>query len=371
MRLVYVVNDGAFFLSHRLELAAAAAANGFDVHVIIPDGVDVEKIEAAGFTTHTIPLSRSGLNPLAELKTLIALSAKFRALRPDILHLLTIKPVIYGSLAARKNRNVKIVCGITGLGHIFTGETWMKRVLRFTVSQLYSLAFSHEDLTVIFQNEDDLGLFRERKFTTDRQTRLIRGSGVDPERFAALPEPAGVPIVILASRMLWNKGVGTFVEAAQKLKDDGVPVRMVLAGKVDSANPEGVSVEKLQEWSDTNTVEWWGNRTDMPHVLSQASIVCLPSYYREGVPKVLIEAASCERAIVTTDMPGCRDIVRHQENGLLIPPRDADALTEAIVNLLEDPTLRNEMGRVGRQMVIDDFSLEQVIERTLSVYSAS
>jgi glycosyltransferase involved in cell wall biosynthesis len=371
MRLVYVVNDGAFFLSHRLELAVAAAANGYDVHVIIPDSVDVRKIEAAGFTTHTIPLSRSGLNPLAEWQTLRALKAKFRVLQPDILHLLTIKPVIYGAIAARNSREVKIVCGITGLGHIFTGETLWKKILRFIISRLYRLAFSHEDLTVIFQNEDDLRLFRERRFITDSQTRLIRGSGVDPERFAALPEPQGVPIVILASRMLWNKGVGTFVEAAKKLQENGITVRMVLAGKVDDDNPEGVPLEKLQNWNDAKIVEWWGNRTDMPHVLSQASIVCLPSYYREGVPKALIEAASCGRAIVTTDMPGCRDIVRHQENGILIPPEDAGALAEAIMSLLDDPTLRSEMGRIGRQMVIDDFSLEQVVESTLSVYTPS
>jgi glycosyltransferase involved in cell wall biosynthesis len=196
---------------------------------------------------------------------------------------------------------------------------------------------------------------------------LIRGSGVDPDVYRRQPEPQGETVVMLASRLLWDKGVGEFVEAANRLRAQGYDSRFVLVGNGDDANPASVDASTLEAWRRGGTVELWGRRDDMPDVLSQANIVCLPSY-REGVPKVLIEAASCGRPIVTTDAPGCREIVRHGENGLLVPVRDAGALAAAIKTLIDDPDLRSRMGAAGREIVKNEFTIDAVVRSTLDVY---
>ena len=368
MRLVYVVNDDGFFLSHRLDLANAARSAGYDVHVAVPEGPKADKIRSAGFVTHDYPLSRFGLNPLNEWETLRSLSVLFRELQPNVVHLLSIKPVIYGSLAARWQKVAKVVCSITGLGPVFSSDKWQMRIVRAAIVCFYKWAFSYENLSAIFQNEDDLRLFVERKIISEDRAVLVRGSGVDPDRYVELPEPSGTPVVILASRMLWNKGIRTFVDAARLVTDRGFDIRFAMVGAADNKNPEGVPQERLQAWNDAGEVEWWGFQSDMLDVFARSTIVCLPSYYREGVPKVLIEAASCGRAIISTEMPGCRDIVLHNKNGILVQPREPEKLADAIIHLAENPALRKEMGERGRQRVIKHFSLDRVIAETLATY---
>jgi glycosyltransferase involved in cell wall biosynthesis len=197
---------------------------------------------------------------------------------------------------------------------------------------------------------------------------LIRGSGVDMNIFTPRPEPEGVPVVILAARMLWAKGIGEFVDAARLLREQKVEARFVLVGESDPGNPSAVPVWQLEQWHDSGVVEWWGACSDMPRVFAEAHVVCLPSYYPEGVPKVLIEAAACGRPIVTTDVPGCREVVRHEENGLLVPTRDPVALAAALRRLIMSPALRDFLGRRGREIAVAEFGLERVIAETLAVY---
>jgi glycosyltransferase involved in cell wall biosynthesis len=256
---------------------------------------------------------------------------------------------------------------LTGLGYVFTAQAGKAALLRRAVILSCKVAFRHSNQRVIFQNPDDRSVFVDNRILPLQETVLIKGSGVDVETYRPTPEPQGLPLVLLASRMLSDKGISEFVEAARSLRDAGVCARFVLAGETDPGNPTAISAEQLRQWANSKVVEWWGQQNDMQSVLAQAHIVCLPSF-REGVPKVLIEAAACGRAIVTTDAPGCREIVRHGENGLLVPVRDSRALAEALRLLIENAPLRARMGLRGREIAVQEFSLERVVKETLNVY---
>jgi glycosyltransferase involved in cell wall biosynthesis len=253
------------------------------------------------------------------------------------------------------------------LGYVFIADTRKALVIRKLVTLSCKLAFRHVNQRIIFQNPDDQSVFIENNILPANQTVLIKGSGVDVNDYVPTPERDGSPMVLLASRMLRDKGIDEFVAAARVLLAAGVRARFVLVGETDPGNPTAISGEQLRQWADSGVIEWWGHQTDMKDVLSQAHIVCLPSL-REGVPKVLIEAAACGRAIVTTDAPGCREIVRDSENGLLVPVRDSRALAEAIRLLVENPSLRASMALRGREIVVQEFSIERVVNETLSVY---
>ncbi len=366
-KLLFVVNDAAYFLSHRLPVAAAARDAGYDVHVATPDGHARMEVLNAGFAHHCIPLTRKGYNPLEESGSIISLMRLYSRLRPDIVHLVTIKPMIYGGIAARMMGVPAVVNAVTGLGYVFISRGAGSSLLRSVVRIGYKAAFSNRNQRIIFQNRDDSDTFLDEGIVDLRDITIIRGSGVDASVFTPTPEPAGVPVVLMASRMLRDKGVGEFVKAAALLRARGVNARFVLAGDNDPGNPASVPASKLKEWSGSGVVEWCGQRRDMPALFSKANIVCLPSY-REGLPKVLIEAAACGRAIVATDAPGCREIVRHGENGLLVPVRDSEALAGALQKLINDPELRAHMGKRGRKLAIDEFTKEQVAAETLAVY---
>lgn len=367
-KLLFVVNDPAYFLSHRLPVAVAAHNAGFDVHVAAPKGLATSAIEENGFTFHPIPLTRKGGIPWQEFKSLIALVRLYSRLQPGIVHHVTIKPVLYGGIAVQVMRAPAVVNAVTGLGYVFIARGFKAALLRSVVKLGYRVAFSHRNQRIIFQNPDDSTLFLNAGIVAERESVLIKGSGVDTSIFRPQPEPEGAPLVILASRMLWDKGVGEFVEAARELKANGVDARFALVGDTDTGNPAGIPAVQLEIWRESAVVEWWGQRNDMPMVFAQSHIVCLPSSYGEGVPKVLIEAAACGRAIVTTDAPGCREIVRHGENGLLVPVRDSKALADALMTLIENPALRARMGKRGREIAVAEFSQEWVVAKTLAVY---
>ena len=240
------------------------------------------------------------------------------------------------------------------------------RLLRWLIKGFYRRAL--RGTQVIFQNPDDQELFSRNGLVNRKQVTLIPSSGVDIEKFSPSPEPAGEPLVILPARMLWAKGVNEFVLAAGILRLAGVQARFALIGDTDPGNPEAVPVDQLEKWRKEGIIEWWGWQEDMPMLYRQAHIVCLPSYYREGTPKSLIESAACGRPIVTTDRPGCREVVRHQQNGLLVPVRDSRALAEALKTLIGDAALRKRMGKKGRELAVAEFSLERVIGQTIVVY---
>jgi glycosyltransferase involved in cell wall biosynthesis len=321
-----------------------------------------------GFVWHELPLQAGGMNPLADVILLKELAQLYRQLSPAIIHHVTIKPVLYGSIAARLTRVPAVVNALSGLGYLFRAKEGKARLLRIAISFLLRRALQHPNSTLILQNPDDYELFRNRGLASENQTTIIKGSGVDMSEYAPSSESPGDPVVILPSRMIWDKGIGEFVEAARILKSRQVQAQFVLAGSPDSNNPKSVSLDDLENWNREGIVEWWGFCKNMPSVFEQVHLVCLPSYYGEGVPKVLIEAASCEKPIVTTDMPGCREIVHDGINGMLVPPRNSHALAEAIDFLLKDRDTRQRMGKAGRRIVEAEFSLEAVLEATLDVY---
>ncbi len=363
-RLLFVVTEDWYFVSHRLPLAVAAREAGFEVAVATRPGEDRERIEAAGIRFLPLEIDRRGMNPFKETISVIRLARLLRRERPDLVHLVALKPVLLGNLAARLAGVRRRVSAVAGMGFLFTGE---KRggMLAPAVRRLLGQALLGS--RVIVQNPDDGRLLQESLGVPGEAMRLIRGAGVDLKTFQPRPEPSGTPVVMLPSRLLWDKGVGEFVEAARGLRADGVQARFVLVGAPDPANPAAVSWVDLDQWQEEGVIEWWGHRKEMATVLAQAHLVCLPSY-REGLPKVLIEAAACGRAIVTCDVPGCREVVAHDENGLLVPPRDAAALADAIRALLEDPARRRRLGEAGRARAERLFGQQRVNEETLAIY---
>ncbi len=365
-KLLFVVTEDWYFCSHRLPLAVAAREAGYEVAVATRVDRHGGAIEAAGL--RLIPLRRlrrrSG-NPLRELAALLELWRIFRRERPGLVHLVALKPVIYGGLAARLAGVPHRVAAIAGMGHLFTAGDRRTRLLAGLVRGLYRLALGGGDTRVIVQNPDDREILAGTGITAPERCRLIRGSGVDLSRFTPRPEPGGPMTVMLASRLLWTKGVGEFVAAARSLREEGI--RFVLVGDPDPENPAAIDDSTLEDWVAEGVIEHWGWQEEMAGVLAQAHVVCLPSW-REGLPKVLLEGAALERALVATDVPGCREVVVGGRTGLLVPPRDAVALAEAIRRLVADPGLRRRLARAARERVKQEFSLERVISETLALY---
>lgn len=366
-RIVFVVNVDWFFMSHRLPLAQAVLRAGAEVYVIGSDTGYSGDLEAEGVRFIAVPIVRSKVNVLAEVRTLFRLGRIYRELRPDIVHHITIKPILYGSLAARATPRAAIVNAVSGRGSVF-GDSHRHRTVRIAVDLLYKFAVANRASRTIFQNVEDRDYFLSKRWIRENDAVLIRGSGVDMQEFRPTPEPCGTPIVLFASRLLREKGVEDFVAVARRFSTAGVGCRFVLVGRIDSGSPTAVARSEVDAWVQEGIIEWWGNRNDMSAVYSQATLVVLPTFYKEGVPKALIEAAACGRPIVTTDVPGCRDIVRDGQNGFLIPPRDRDALAHAIRTLLDSPLLRQRFGEEGRRLAAREFDVSIVTAQTLAIY---
>jgi glycosyltransferase involved in cell wall biosynthesis len=368
LKILFLVTEDWYFLSHRLALAQALRHAGYRVIIATRVNKYGDSIREKGFTLIPIKLRRKSKNLFHEISALIDLIKIYRKEKPDLVHHVATKPILYGSLAAKLTRVPAVVNALAGLGLIFVAKGWRAYTLKKCVCIAYGFIFRSKRLRVTFQNPDDLAVFIDKGIVSKEKTVLIKGSGVDTSIFKTTPEVEGLPVVVLASRMLWAKGIQEFVDAVRILSDSGVKARFALVGKSDPANPSAIPTDQLQSWNEGGVVEWWGHKSDMPGVFGQSHIVCLPSSYGEGVPKVLIEAAACGRAIVTTNTPGCREIVRHGENGLLIPVRDSKALADALRTLIENPDMRARMGARGREIAVAEFSEEKVIEQTLFVY---
>lgn len=367
-RILFFVTEDWVFRSHRLPLARAARVAGYEVAVVTRVQEYGDRIRAEGFELIPLALRRRGRNPWQELRVIAQLVRIYRTQRPDIVHHVAIKPVLYGSVAAWLTRVRATVNALAGLGYVFSSRQWGARMLRPLVKVAYHFLLNRPNTRTIIQNPEDRSLLIESAFLDPGKVVLIRGSGVAMDLFTPRAELPGVPIVVMAGRMLWDKGVAEFVQAAGQLREAGIAVRLVLVGKSDTENPTAVPQSQLVEWQRRGDVEWWGYREDMHEVLAQSHIVCLPTFYGEGVPRILIEAAACGRPVVATDVPGCREIVRHGENGLLVTARDAHALARALKQLLLDPSLRKRMGKRGREIAEAEFSVERVNDDTLAVY---
>jgi glycosyltransferase involved in cell wall biosynthesis len=368
-KLLFVVTEDWYFVSHRLPLALGAIDAGMDVALATNIGKHGDLIRRAGIELHEWDLDRGSTGIWSEIKALFSLFRIFLRVRPTLVHQVAIKPVLYGTLIARLTGMRKVVNALGGLGFLFSDDGGRKSMLRSLVLASFRWLLSGKDSVLILQNPDDCDLLTKGASIDRSSIRLIRGAGVDLQMFNVTPQPDGTPMVILPARMLLDKGVGEFVEAARILKAKGAQVRFALVGGTDECNPACVSTEQLQRWVEEGHVEWLGRCDDMPAMYAAATLVCLPSY-REGLPKALLEAAACGRAIVATDVPGCREIVVDGENGLLVPARDPVRLADAIESLLKDPARREQMGRRGRIMAAEEFSEGAVIKSTMEIYRA-
>jgi len=367
-KILYLVTEDWYFCSHRLPLAAAARRAGYDVAVATTLYRHEERIRAEGIRPIPFGMARAGLNPLRDFMTLLQLIRLYRTEKPELVHHVAMKPVLYGAIAARAAGISRRIHALAGLGYLFSSQDARACALRRPVTALLRWLLKGDRSRVILQNADDRDLFIRELSLVPAQIRLIRGSGVDPDVFRPTPEPQGTPVVMLASRMLRDKGVREFAEAARCCKTRGVEARFVLVGEPDPQNPSSIPRAELEAWHASGILEWWGAREDMAGVFSQAHVVCLPSY-REGLPKVLLEAAACGRPIITTDTPGCREIVQHGENGYLVPVRAVTELADAVEHLAGNAFLRQAMGRAGRRRIEEEFSTERVVSETLQVYA--
>ncbi|WP_369920486.1 glycosyltransferase family 4 protein [Marinomonas polaris] len=365
-KMVFVVNNAAYFLSHRLPIGLALLAKGVEVHVIAPGECPVALSEA-GFTYHSVEMSRKGMNPLAELSTVFALRRLFKQIQPDLVHLVTIKPYLYGGIAARLAGVTAVVSAVAGLGIVFSGQGLKNKVLRSILYPLYRAAFTHKNQIAIFQNPNDRDLLVDWGVLKREKATLIRGAGVDLKHYPYQSEPVGVPVISFAARLLKDKGVQEFVEASRILKQRNIDARFCLIGDPDPGNNNTVTQEQLDQWQAAGLVECLGYRTDIADLFSQSNIVSLPSFYGEGLPKVLIEAAACGRAVVTTDHPGCRDAIE-PDTGILVPVRDAESLANAFQNLIDNPNKRKNMGSAARLLAEREFSIEKVVELHMDIY---
>jgi glycosyltransferase involved in cell wall biosynthesis len=366
-KLLFVDNNPDFIISHRLPVVLGAKNAGFDVHVAAPMKSSAERIRELGAAFHPIKLDRKGVNPFQEISTIHALYRLYRGLKPDLVHHISVKPVAYGGIAARLAGVPAVVNSLTGLGYVFIGKGVKAAFLRAVVLNLFRVAYGHGRTVATFQNPDDERELVGRGIVAKADSALIRGSGVDMRVFKPSSEAQGPPVVVFPSRLLWDKGTEEFVTAARMLRERGVVARFVLVGRIDEGNPAGIPRSQIEDWASEGSVEWWGHRDDMPAVFADSHVVCLPSY-REGFPKALIEAAACSRAIVATDVPGCREVVENGVNGFLVPAQDAVALADALERILSDPEARAAMGRAGREKVEKTLAVETVVDATLALY---
>ena len=365
-KILYIINDPVYFISHRLPIAIAAREQGYEIHLAGGHRDILPKIRELNFAYHCIPMSRSGRNIFSETKSLFALYLLMKRIKPFIVHLITIKPVIYGAFAARFANVPAVVAAVTGLGYAFIDQHTEAKILRKIVVRLYKHAFQHKNLKVLFQNEDDKKMLLSFGVLREEQSVLIRGSGVDLKEYSYSHEPPTPISVILASRLLKDKGVLEYVEAAKILKKEGLNVRFLLAGYPDPGNPSSINEGQLKDWVLAQDIEYIGYQ-DTATLFTQVHIVVLPSY-REGLPRVLVEAAARGRAVITTDVPGCRAAIIPGKTGLLVKVQDAASLAEAIRILIMDPVRRKEMGLEGRKLAESEFNIKKIVAEHLQVY---
>lgn len=367
-KLLYFISEDWFFCSHFFDRALAAQKAGHEVTLLTRVSNHGAILQATGFKVVELSLDRSSTNLWRELMVVAKLVRLYRRERPELVHHVALKPIVYGSFAARLLGIRAIVNAPVGMGHAFTLGGTKGRVLQGVIGVLLRWMLNPPGSKVVFENEEDLNdCVRMRSVRVD-DAILIPGAGVDMDVFHADSRRIGPPAVVMGSRMLREKGVAEFVQAAQMLKSRGVEARFVLAGDPDPANPSAVPRAELQAWHDSGAVEWIGHCKNMAGLLRQSHVACLPSYYREGLPKFLLEAMACGLPVVTTDARGCRQAVEHAVTGLLVPPRDPAALAVALEALIGDASARERMGQAGRERALRLFDGRIIVCQTLAVY---
>ena len=368
-KILFLVNNLSFFISHRLLIAEALIVKGFDVVIGYGEigNINLSFVKKKGMKVSHVPIHRGSINPFKEFKTIFHIWKFFKKEKADLVHLITIKPYLYGGILARLLKIQCLVSAVSGLGTLFINRDLKSRFLRLLTYPFFKLAFNHLNQKVIIQNKDDLSVLVEWGVLDNLKVNLIKGSGVKLENFKKLDELRKIPTVCFAARLLREKGVYEFVSAAHLLKERGIKVNFYLAGDVDNKNPSGLKYDDIKELKKYNIVNFLGYIDDIPSLYASSNIICLPSY-REGFPKSLIEAAAASRAVVTTDVPGCRDAIIPNKTGLLVPVRNPEKLADAIEWLINNPNERISMGKAGRKLAEKEFRIEKIIENHMEIY---
>ena len=367
MKILLMANTDWFLYRFRLSLARRLREMGWETVLVSPHGPFVSRIENENFKWIPVRMNRRGILPHRELATMFHIRSIYRSESPDIVHNFTMKPVLYGSIAARLAQIPHVVNSIAGLGYLFLTRDLVGMTLRNLLRPIFRYALSGTNLRVVFENDGDRDHFVQSGLVQQWKTVVIHGVGVDLEMYSPVPEPPEPPLIVMAGRLLWDKGVGEFIEASRVIRERQVDARFALVGAPDPGNPATISEEKLQEWVQEGIIEWWGQRDDMPEIFAKSHIVVLPSY-GEGFPTVLMEAAACSRPVVATDIPGCREVVHHGKTGFLVPVSDTMALAEALQKLLMDSDMRIKFGKNGRQLMEERFSQRGINDQTVQVY---
>lgn len=370
MKILYLINNDKFFCSHFLERAIAAKAKGYEVIVASGEGGARDVIINSGLEYIDIPLKRSGINPFKEFFLILFIFNIYKKTNPDIVHHITLKPIIYGSLVSVILKIKFIVNAPVGMGYVFSSSDFKAKVLKYFILFVFRFLLNPSNSRVIFENSDDLNFFIKNGSVKSADACLIRGAGIDLIKFKPSERLVNPPKVVLVARMLKDKGVLEFVSAAKIIRNSGLQVKFVLVGEPDPGNPASISLEDIKIWVENGLVEWWGHRNDIAEILTESTIACLPSY-REGLPKSLLEAAASGLPIVTTDAVGCREVVKDGYNGYLVPIGNSLMLAGAIEMLIKNFELRKMMGRNSRLMAESEFDSELIINQTLQVYNQS
>jgi glycosyltransferase involved in cell wall biosynthesis len=366
-RVLFIFTEDWAFSALFLDRAVAARQAGFEVAVHVRCTTHREKIEREGLRVIPHNISRSGTNPFSALWSIWKRAKVFRDFRPHIVHLIAIKPIVLGSLASFFYPEAKIINAPVGMGYLFASNDLRARVLRPAVRLMLGTLLGRREATTIIENSDDLTSLVEGEFLNRNQIVLIRGTGVNLEVFTASPEPEGNKVVVLVARMLIDKGVFEFVESANEIRKTHPDIEFWLVGDVDLGNPASLTSQQLQDWATAGVIKWLGYRNDVAEILKQCHIVCLPSY-REGFGKVFVEAGATQRAVVATNVPGCREAVEDGRNGLLVEPKNVGELTAALIRLLDDDQLRLRMAAEGRNRAENEFSSATINKQTIAVY---
>ena len=370
VKLIFLINNLNFFFTHRFPIAQTAIKKNFDVLIAYGElgGVNIDDFNKNGLRTILIPMKRGSLNIFSDMISCYRIWNLFRQEKPDIVHLVTIKPYLYGGILARFARIPGVVSAISGLGTLFILKDIKSKILRFFLRPIFILAFDHPNQIVIVQNQDDANYLVDQKFIiSKKKIRLIRGSGVKLENFKYLKEKTGIPVICFAARLLADKGVFEYISAAKLLAERGVKANFLIAGNLDPENPRSLSRIDIEKIKKYKFIKFLGHHDNIPILYSKSHIICLPSY-REGLPKTLIEAAAASRAIVTTDVPGCRDAIIPNKTGLIVPINNHKALADALQDLVLNPKKRKDMGKAGRKLAEKYFSIDFIVNDHMDIY---
>lgn len=366
-RVLFVITEDWALISHRLHLVDAAIKSGFEVGVATRVTKYHNILKGRGIKIFEWKLQRRSLNPLREVIMIMSLYKILWLFKPDIIHAVAQKPTIYTGLARKFYNEVAFIATLGGVGFIFNSNNLKATLLRPIIKLLLKLALSGQNTRLILQNKDNINTVKCMNIISERKIRMVKGAGVEIEKFVPSPIPGGTPIVILPGRMLWDKGVGEFFRVAYRIKARAINVRFVLVGDIDLHNPVSVSQSQINKWVTSGIIEHWSRCNNMERIYQQASIVCLPSY-SEGLPKVLLEAGSCSRPVVAFDVPGCREVVNNEINGFLVEFGNENELESALVKLIVNNKLCMKMGKKGRQIAITQFSSTIINTQTFEIW---